>query len=227
VRLLVLILALTTAGAVAAPTPEHVILCGGPALRKWENLRIKNERHDNWWANFVRASTLRMDEITRAYGKNARIAWIVYRPGYIARGREDAKPYTDWIQEVAAKRNVTLVWVDSGPAAIRALNARPSRAVKTFDFFGHSNRHCFMLDYGSEIMAVSKAWIHENDLGKIRRGIFASGALCQSYGCHTGESMSAVWKRKVGTTLIGAQGKTDYAVISQGRLPSVSGRWIR
>jgi hypothetical protein len=39
--------------------------------------------------------------------------------------------------------------------------------------------------------------------------------------------MSAVWRRKVGTTLIGAQGKTDYAVISQGRLPSVSGRWIR
>ena len=84
-----------------------------------------------------------------------------------------------------------------------------------------------MLDYGSEIMAVSKAWIHENDLGKIRRGIFAPDALCQSYGCHTGESMSQVWKRKVGNTLIGAEGKTDYAVISYGRLPSVNGRWIR
>ena len=47
-----------------------------------------------------------------------------------------------------------------------------------------------MLDYGNEIMAACKAWIHENDLGRIRRGIFAPQRLCQSYGCHTGESMS-------------------------------------
>lgn len=220
-------MALATTGTVTAGTREHVILCGGPALRKWENLRIKNERHDNWWANFIRASTLRMDEITRAYGRSSRIVWIVYRPGYVLRGREDSKPYTTWIEEVSAKRNVTLVWVDSGPAAVRALNARPTRSVSTFDYFGHSNRHCFMLDYGSEIMAVSKAWIHENELGKIRRAVFARDALCQSYGCHTGESMSQIWKRKVGNTLIGAQGKTDYAVISNGRLPSVSGRWVR
>ena len=39
--------------------------------------------------------------------------------------------------------------------------------------------------------------------------------------------MSAVWRRSVGNKLIGADGKTDYATISYGRLPSVSGRWIR
>ena len=52
-------------------------------------------------------------------------------------------------------------------------------------------------------------------------------ATCQSYGCHTGESMSQVWKSKLGTTLIGARGKTDYTALSSGRLPTVSGSWVR
>ena len=226
-RVLLLILALGISAQAANPVPEHVIVCGGPALRKWENLRIENERHDNWWANFIRASTIRIDEIRRAYGPGAKIVWIVYRPGYVTRGREDGKPYTRWIQENATKRNTTLVWVDTGGATIRALNSRPSQSVVSFDYFGHSNRYCFMLDYGNTIMAVSKAWIHESDLRRIRRSIFARSAHCQSYGCHTGESMSSEWKRALGVPLIGAKGKTDYAVVGQGILPTVSGSWSR
>ena len=41
----------------------HVVMCGGPALRQWEGLRIQPDRHDNWWANFVRASTIRIAQI--------------------------------------------------------------------------------------------------------------------------------------------------------------------
>ena len=67
----------------------HVILCGGPALRSWEDLRVSPDQHDRWWANFVRASTMRMDEIKKAYGDNANIVWFVYKPGYVTRGRED------------------------------------------------------------------------------------------------------------------------------------------
>lgn len=226
-RIFLLCLSLGLAATVVAPAEEHVILCGGPTLRKWENLRIPSERHDQWWANFIRASTLRMAEVRRAYGKEAKLVWIVYRPGYTLRGNEDGKPYTRWIQDNATKRNCELVWVDSGPGAIRALNARPSRSIRTFDYFGHSNRHCFLLDYGSTIMAASQAWIHEDDLRKIRGSIFARNAICQSYGCHTGESMSSYWNRTMGTRLIGANGKTDYAVVGQGRLPTVSGSWVR
>ena len=29
----------------------HVVMCGGPALRQWEGLRIQPDRHDNWWVN--------------------------------------------------------------------------------------------------------------------------------------------------------------------------------
>ncbi|MGJ8696478.1 MAG: hypothetical protein ACSHYF_09180 [Verrucomicrobiaceae bacterium] len=213
--------------AAPASADEHVILCGGPALRKWENLRVEKDRHDKWWANFVRASTMRMDQLRRAYGKDARVTWIVYRPGYIQRGREDSKPYTTWITEQATKRNAKLIWFNSGDQAIAAINSRPKRSIVTFDFFGHSNKHCFLLDYGSDIMAVSQAWIHENDLRKIRSSVFSRNALCQSYGCHTGESMSQIWHSHIGVKLIGARGKTDYSALSFGKLPTVNGSWIR
>jgi len=206
---------------------EHLILCGGPALRKWENLRIEKDRHDRWWANFVRASTIRMDEIRKAYGPTNKIIWIVYKPGYVARSREDGKPYTTWIPEVAAKRNASVQWISTGKQAIDAINRRPKGQVISFDYFGHSNKHCIMLDYGAEIMAASKAWIHEQDLHKLNGRIFAKGATCQSWGCHSGESMSKFWKRATGVALIGAKGPTNYKVVGQGKLPSVSGSWVR
>lgn len=206
---------------------NHIILAGGPALRAWENLRVEEDRHDRWWANFIRASTLRMDMLRQAHGPEASFTWIVYKPSYVQRAREDGKPYPTWIQEQATKRGARLVWVSNGDQAIRAINRHPPRSVITFDYFGHSNRQCFMLDYGSDVMAVSQAWIHERDLGKIKGRVFAKNAQLQSFGCHTGESMSQVWRRKVGNTLVGAKGKTDYVWLNKGILPRVNGRWIR
>jgi hypothetical protein len=206
---------------------DHVVVTGGPALRKWENLRVPQDQHDRWWANFVRASTLRMVEIRKAYGPDAPIVWFVYQPGYRTRGSEDAKPYASWISELAAKRRATLVWFSSGPGFIQALNQRPRGSIQTFDFFGHSNRHAFMFDYGNEIMAASTAWLHEHDLPRIKGSVFARNAYCKSWGCHTGESMSEAWKRNIGVPLEGAKGPTDYRVLSFGQLPVVKGSWAR
>jgi hypothetical protein len=206
---------------------DHVIVTGGPALRKWENYRVTDDQHDRWWANFVRASTLRIAEIRQAYGSDAAIVWMVYRPGYEARGREDGKPYTTWIAEQASKRRVTLVWVSSGGDLIRSINSRPRGSVQTFDYFGHSNRYAFMLDYGSDIMAVSTEWLHERDLSRIKSSVFTKDAYCKSWGCHTGESMSKVWKGSIGIPLEGARGPTTYTVVGQGKLPVVNGSWVR
>lgn len=206
---------------------EHVIVTGGPALRKWENFRVADDQHDKWWANFVRASTLRMAEIRKAYGADAPLVWMVYQPGYLTRGREDGKPYTTWIAEQAAKRKATLVWFSSSDGFIRALNSRPRGSVKSFDFFGHSNRYAFMFDYGNDIMAVSTAVLHQDQVGKIRSSIFAKNAYCKSWGCHTGESMSAVWKNAVGLPLEGARGPTSYTMVGHGTMPVVKGSWVR
>ena len=206
---------------------DHVIVTGGPALRAWENFRIPDEQHDRWWGNFVRASTLRMDEISRAYGPSAPIVWIVYRPSYVNRGKEDNQPYTRWIADVAAHRHATLVWVDDGPQLISAINNRPKRSIHTFDYFGHSNCFCFMLDYGNHVMAACTAWLHEDDVKKLNSSVFAPNAYCKSWGCHTGESMSLKWKSALGIPLEGANGKTDYTVVSKGLLPAVDGGWVR
>ena len=206
---------------------DHVIVTGGPTLRKWENYRTPRDRHDRWWANFIRASTLRMVEIRTAYGSNAPLVWIVHRDGYRTRGREDGKPYTTWITDLARKRNATLIWVDSTGELIRALNRRPRGSIASFDYFGHSNKYCFMLDYSNDIMGASTVWLHQNDLNKIKSSIFAKSAYCKSWGCHTGESMSQIWKSKLGTSLEGARGPTDYTVVGQGILPVVKGSWVR
>jgi len=206
---------------------EHVIVCGGPALRKWENYRVPDDQHDRWWANFVRASTLRMVEIRLAYGKQAPLVWLVYKPGYTARGREDGKPYTKWIAEQAAKRNATLIWFYSTGDYISKINSRPRGSVVTYDYFGHSNKYAFMFDYGSEIMAVSIAWLHERDIPRLKSSIFAKSAYCKSWGCHTGSSMSAVWKRHLGLPLEGARGKTTYVMVGRGEMPTGYGGWTR
>ncbi len=222
-----LLIALLVLGLIPTALADHVIVTGGPALRKWEDLRVKRDQHDRWWANFVRGSTLRMVEIRKAYGENAPLVWIVYRPGYQSRSAEDGKPYTTWISELAAKRNATLRWVSSSGDFVNALNSRPRGSIQTFDYFGHSNKFCFMLDYGNDIMAASTAWLHENDIHRISRSIFAKNAYCKSWGCHTGESMSQVWKRHLGVPLEGAVGPTDYTVVGRGIMPVVKGRWAR
>jgi len=206
---------------------EHVIVCGGPALRAWENYRIEEDRHDRWWANFVRASTLRMAEIRLSYGKEAPLVWLVYKPGYEARGREDNKPYTTWITEQATKRNATLIWFHSSPDYITKINARPKNSVLTYDYFGHSNKYAFMFEYGSDIMAVSTAVLHERDLPKLNGSIFAKSAICKSWGCHTGASMSKVWRKKLGVPLIGARGKTLYTMVGHGEMPTGFGGWTQ
>lgn len=213
---------------VAAPLhADHVIVTGGPAMRKWENFRVTQDQHDRWWANFIRASTLRMAEIRTAYGPDAPLVWFVYQPGYRERGKEDGKSYTAWISNLAAQRRATLVWFTGGDDFIRSLNSRPRGSIETFDYFGHSNRFCFLFDYSNEIMAASTEWLHERDLPRIKGSVFRRNAYCKSWGCHTGESMSNVWKRNVGVPLEGAKGPTDYSVVGQGRLPEVHGSWAR
>lgn len=207
----------------------HVVMCGGPALKSWEGLRIQPDRHDNWWANFVRGSTVRIGQIL-AQDPNAKITWIVYRPGYVMRGKEDQKPYVQWISDLGKKYRIKLVWVNNADEAIKALNRSPRHQndfVETFYYFGHSNPNALMLDYGSEIMAASTQWIHETDLNRISPGIFRPQSDCWSFGCYTGLSMSYWWKKYLGVHLWGNTKSTHYAPVSNGQLPSGGGKWVR
>ena len=206
---------------------QHVILTGGPALRKWENLRTPNNQHDKWWANFIRASTLQMDILRKQNETNESITWYVIKSGYIRRGAEDGKPYTTWIQEQATKRGAKLIWIRTGNDFIRSFNRLPKGQTKTFNYFGHSNKHCFLLDYSSSILGASDSWLHERDLKSLSRRPFSRKAICKSWGCYTGQSMSKSWSKATGRKLIGAKGKTDYEALSFGKMPTTKSRWVR
>ena len=203
----------------------EVILTGGVALTSWEYLRGP-AKHDNWWANFVRASTVRMEQ-ARSQNPSLRFEWIVYRPAYITRGKEDGKDYISMIRDLATKYNAKLTFVDTADAAYAAINAVGTRNITSFYYFGHSNASAFMLDYSNSIIGSSKQWIHENDLAKrIRRNVFAPGAKCYSYGCYTGMSMSAKWRKALGVPLIGNTESTRYQPVGDGHMPVGAGRWV-
>jgi len=214
----------------AEPAREYVLVSGGPSLIEWE--KFKADPHDQWWGNFIRAARVRIQELREKHGPDALITWLVYRPGYERRAqRQDQADLIGNIQSVRDKYNVNLVWFDRTDQLINYLNAGRDRSrikIANFEFYGHSNRACFMFDYSNEIDSASKVWLHENELGRIRRGLFTRDAFVKSWGCHTGESMSKKWKSATGKRMIGAIGKTDYAYGHlRGWVPALSrgSRW--
>jgi hypothetical protein len=212
----------------SAPDREYILLSGGPSLIEWE--KFKAEPHDRWWGNFIRAARVRIQELQKTAGPNSRITWLVHKPSYVRRaGRQDNDDLIANIISVRDRYNVNLIWFSSGDEVINYLNqGMPRDRVKiaNFEFYGHSNRACFMFDYSNEIDSASKSWLHEDELKKIRRGIFTKDAFIKSWGCHTGESMSKAWRKATGKRMIGAIGKTDYANGHlRGWIPAVNGRW--
>ena len=211
----------------SATSGEFIILTGGVSMWKWE--KFKAEPHDNWWMNFVRASRLRIEQI-QAASPGAQITWLVYRPAYLNRGKQDSTDLIGNINSVRDAYHLKLVYFDKTDEVISYLNNGQDRSrvkIADFEFFGHSNKKCWMFDYSNNIDSASKVWLHEDDLSKLRRGLFSNDAFVKSWSCHTGESMSQRWKSVTGVAMIGAIGKTQYMTDELPLLSSPNGRWTR
>jgi len=215
------------AEVVPPPNGEYIILTGGVSMWIWE--KWKASPHDNWWMNFVRASRIRIEEIKTAQ-PDAKITWLVYRPAYEHRAKQDNNDLISHITSVRDAFGVNLMWFDKPTQVVNYLNAgQPRDKVKIVDFeyFGHSNKACWMFDYSNNIDSASKCWLHQDDLKQINRGIFARDAFVKAWGCYTGESMSKIFKTQTGVTMIGAAGKTQYMTDELPVLASPTGRWIK
>jgi hypothetical protein len=228
-----LLLIFAVLGTVSAPlkaqeTGEAIILSGGPAIRFFE--KNKRSSHDKYWGNFVDSAVLRFQQIRPALPPDTAFTWIVYRPGYADRGKEMG---TDLLAPIVASANrvqARLLWFDRTEQLINYLNAgknRKTTPIVHFDYFGHSNKACFLFDYSNEIDGMSTVFLHQRQLSEIKSGVFASRATTKSWGCHSGESYSEAWKKRFGIPMEGAIGKTDY---SRGGLPFLSsekGAWVQ
>jgi hypothetical protein len=222
-----LVLLLLLGGSALAANGEYIMVVGGPSMYQWEKYKVYP--HDHWWANFVHAARLRTEQVRAQLGPDARMTWLVYKQGYLDRATQEHQDLTGLIDSVREKFNLNLVWFHAGSEVIDYLNnGQPRNRVKIagFEYFGHSNRACFMFDYSNVLDSASKSWLHENELSKIDRRAFAHGAYVRSWGCHTGESMSKKWYRATGTHMIGAIGKTQFMMEELPILTSTDGKWV-
>ena len=230
--LLFAFLALLCAPAPAATTlsdsqKEYVILTGGVSMWQWE--KYKAAPHDNWWMNFVRASRIRIQQI-QTENPNAQITWLVYKPAYEARAKQEKNDLIGHIESVRDAFKIKLIFFNKAEEVINYLNYGQNRdqvKIADFEFFGHSNRACWMFDYSNNLDSASKCWLHEDDLKQLRRGIFAKDAFVKSWSCHTGEEMSKKFKSATGIAMIGAIGKTQYMTDELPILSSEGGKWVK
>lgn len=227
-HLLTLMAVATLLGTVnlsAATQSEVVLVSGGVSLHKWE--QYKSNPHDRWWMNFVRAARIRIQQI-RAEEPGANITWFVYRPAYVRRTGEEGKDLMRLVDSVRDVYRVQRIYFSKAQELIDYLNHGRNRQrikVGDFEYFGHSNKACWMFDYSNFIDSASKAWLHEDDLKKIAPGIFESNAYARSWGCHTGESMSRHFQESTKVPLWGAIGKTQYRTDELPMLCDWRGRW--
>jgi hypothetical protein len=228
-RLLPLLLCFVCTTAIAQtkiPPGEYVIVVGGPSMYEWE--KYKAQPHDHWWANFVHAARIRTEQLRAQLGPDALITWLVYGQGYKDRAVQEKQDLISHINSVRDKFNLNLIYFHAGSEVINYINhgrLRHELKVAGFEFFGHSNKACFMFDYSNILDSASKSWLHESQLTQIDRRAFARGAFVKSWGCHTGESMSRKWKAATGVPMWGAIGKTQYMMEELPVLTSQNGRW--
>ena len=205
---------------------EYIVLTGGPALRFMEH--GKTATHDVYWFNFVDASVIRLKQLKAVAIPSITVTWLVYRPSYASRSQELGMDLLSQIEQKARDMGVNLVWFDNKEELVNYFNKgmdRHKTKIASFDYFGHSNKACFLFDYSNTIDTMSVNYLHVNDLDKIHSSDFSSTALCKSWGCHSGEMYSRWWKSQFDVPLIGAIGKTDF---SHGGLPVLSnsdGKW--
>jgi len=222
--LLVLVFTATAclASPAAAPTAsrEYIMLSGGPSIMVWE--KWKSQPHDLWWQNFIRAAEIRIAELKSQGVPASQITWLVYQPSYETRSKQEGQNLVANISTLANGLGVKLKFFSRSQQVIDYLNAgRPRGQVKIADleYFGHSNKACFMFDYSNRIDSASKVWIHEDELNRLAPDIFAKDAFIKSWGCHTGESMSQKFRRATGMKMWGATGRSQY---NTHELPSLA-----
>ena len=212
--------------AAITPNTEYLILSGGPSIYQWE--KWKAQPHDIWWMNFVRAARIRIQQLQALGVPASQITWMVYSPSYKTRAQQENQDLLGNIASVRDAFGIKLKFFERTQEIFDYMNfGKPRDQIKIadFEYFGHSNKACWMFDYSNNIDSASKVWLHEDDLSKLQPGIFTKDAFAKSWGCHTGESMSQKFRRATGIKMWGATGRSQYNTDELPTLASPDGKW--
>ena len=103
---------------------EAIIVSGGVSLFIWE--KYKAQPHDKWWKNFTRAAEIRIQQIQQANPQQP-ITWLVYRPAYSSRSRQDGQDYVSAISAMGSALRVRMIWFDSTGQLLNYINTGQPR----------------------------------------------------------------------------------------------------
>jgi len=134
----------------------------------------------------------------------------------------------EFLDSVRDKFNLNLVYIRNGTDVINYLNngqPRDQMKVAFLEYFGHSNKACFMFDYSSNVDSASKSFLHQSQFVGINRNVFTRNAAVRSWGCHTGEMMSKKWREATGIRMWGVIGKTQYMTDELPMLVPIGAKW--
>jgi hypothetical protein len=117
----------------------------------------------------------------------------------------------------AERHGFELIFIRGANQLTPTLNTAKDDQIKKLEYFGHSNKNDFLLEYSSDIPGISTdSWGKENnDIGGIRKEIFASEGEINLYGCKLGVAggLGQEMKKKWGLKTIASYTTTDYITV--------------
>ncbi|NJK92284.1 MAG: hypothetical protein HC904_10880 [Blastochloris sp.] len=163
-------------GMISAPLQagEQLYVSGGPALRYFE--RSKKNDHDRYWGNFIDSVLARHQKVQSEYGPEDQLTWMIFRPGYESRGREEKMDLIAEVEKRVASIGARLIWFSTKQELLDYVNQGQDRErikIRRFEYFGHSNKRCFMFDYSNVVdgAVIESGTLHVDDLKNCVRAV--------------------------------------------------------
>ncbi|MCK4666953.1 RHS repeat-associated core domain-containing protein, partial [Candidatus Dependentiae bacterium] len=212
---------------------EEIVVSGGPSIKSIE----QNKQHDQYWGNFYSSAKIIIKNLKKSLKEGDEITWLVYRPGFEARGKEDENDKDYYIKKIEkAKKefgeSVNLVWFNSKDEFIKYMNegkieehdegkdrSKEENKINVFYYFGHGTDALYF-EFGTKKKGVSTDCLYPDDLKLIEKDIFAKNTYAKGYGCFGAPVFSEAWEEHFGLKYHGVKGRVTY--YRRDKLPKLS-----
>jgi hypothetical protein len=212
-----------------------LLISGGPGLYD-----ARDKEHDASWANYVTAPLL-LQKNKALVKPGETVHWLVYKPAYEARWKDDWKndrksvtevrcdgfaSYVDMIEKRAQQNGWTLKWLFSNVALWAELAALPAPITRVL-YWGHAVDKTLWLSLGRDasgrpVAPDASAQVPYGSIQtSLKKKFAASGVEHRFVGCNTA-SFAQAWSTAFGGCAEGVIGRVNFGGIVQTGEPSLS-----
>lgn len=121
------------------------------------------------------------------------------------------------MRDSSVRNGFELIIIRKADQLTPTLNTAQNGQIKLLEYFGHSNKNDFLLEYSSDKPGQSTdCWgKKKDDIAGVNREIFVTGGEANLYGCNLGEDggLAQEMKNKWGLKTIASDYKTDFTTI--------------